>query len=136
METMSEEFKDRIARLRKEAGLTQVALANLSGISLKMIKDLEKGRRGGSAATLRSLARCFQLSIDELMGDAAPEAVEHVEPPSPVKVLQMYMKIPEDVLKLAQGYTPESPVWENVKKAFMIYEIEQERKNASKKNQA
>ena len=59
-------FGKRLAALRKAAGLTQAALAKLSGMSLPGIRGLEQGQRGEpNWTTVQLLARALKLSCDE-----------------------------------------------------------------------
>ena len=55
-----------ILRLRKEAGLSQEELADLSGIHLTHIGGLERGVRNPSYSTLARLARALQTRVGRL----------------------------------------------------------------------
>ncbi|MFV0645437.1 MAG: helix-turn-helix transcriptional regulator [Sphingomonadaceae bacterium] len=48
-------------------GLTQVALADASGVNRVQIADIEAGRGRGSVETLRKLADALGLTIDDLV---------------------------------------------------------------------
>lgn len=63
-------FKDlgtRIARARKERGMTQVQLADRLGVSQQTLAHYEVGRVGVGAAMLPVLADILDLSLDELL---------------------------------------------------------------------
>ncbi len=54
-------FANRLKQLREEHGWTQAYLAELSGLSDREIRHLEKGDRWPKADTLDRLSRAFQL---------------------------------------------------------------------------
>lgn len=51
---------------REYRGLTQVALAELSGVNRVQITNIESGAKTGSVETLRKLAHALQVSLDDL----------------------------------------------------------------------
>lgn len=55
------------ARLRKERGLTQEQLAEISGLSQQYISGLELGRRNPTIVTLHELAVALQVSHLDLL---------------------------------------------------------------------
>ncbi|MGL5839229.1 MAG: helix-turn-helix domain-containing protein [Sphingorhabdus sp.] len=55
------------ARIRKEKGLTQEALAEKSGLSQQYISGLENGRRNPTIVTLYELALALGVSHLELI---------------------------------------------------------------------
>jgi transcriptional regulator with XRE-family HTH domain len=61
----------RIADLRKGAGITQVQMAELLGVSQQTINSWEVGRRRVTVAALPSIARTLAVSIEELIGEPA-----------------------------------------------------------------
>ena len=58
----------RIARLRKEQGLTQVELGAKTDLSQVLISDYERGRLQPSPNTIIKLAQVLGVSTDELLG--------------------------------------------------------------------
>lgn len=48
-------------------GLTQTALAKLSGVNRVQIVDIEAGRSKGSIETIRKLASALRVAIDDLV---------------------------------------------------------------------
>jgi len=52
---------------RELRGLTQMALAMLSGVNRVQITDIESGKRGGSVETFRKLALALQVTVDDLV---------------------------------------------------------------------
>ena len=67
---MNEILGSSIARLRREAGLTQEQLANILGISYQAVSKWETGNSCPDISTLPLLADLFGVSIDELFGRA------------------------------------------------------------------
>lgn len=59
---------EHIKAARKAAGLSQVQLADLSGISINSIISLEQNKHGPSVTTAELLADALEISIDELVG--------------------------------------------------------------------
>lgn len=58
-----------LKRLRQEAGLTQIALAKLSGVSRRMIIALETGDANISLSSLDKLAAVLKVDFVELVRD-------------------------------------------------------------------
>ena len=52
----------RLARLRRETGMSQRALGDLSGVSFGYIARIEKGERSPSVETIRQLAEALGVS--------------------------------------------------------------------------
>jgi transcriptional regulator with XRE-family HTH domain len=61
----------RIARLRKDEGITQVQLAELLGTSQQTITAYEVGRRRVPVSSLPKIAKLLGVSIEELIGEEA-----------------------------------------------------------------
>ncbi len=51
---------------REYRGLTQQALANASGVSRDMIAMIETGKKNGSVATVKKLARALGVDIEDM----------------------------------------------------------------------
>ena len=56
-----------LMRLRKQAGLTQVQLAEQVGISMTFISRVERGEKLVSIKVLETLADFFDVSYDDLL---------------------------------------------------------------------
>lgn len=61
-------FAQNLATLRKNAGISQKALASILGISDAAVNMLEKEKRLPSFEILLALADYFNVSIDYLVG--------------------------------------------------------------------
>ncbi|WP_337960589.1 helix-turn-helix domain-containing protein [Sphingobium sp. YC-XJ3] len=63
-------------RLRKDKGLTQERLAEMSGFTQQYISDLERGRRNPSVVTLFHLASALNVTPADLVAEIEPPAAE------------------------------------------------------------
>lgn len=85
---MSEHLGDRLARLRRQADLTQEGLAAKAGVSPDVVRKLEQRRKHSARLpTLHALARGLGVELTALLGD--PPAVAsngEAEPPQLVAV--------------------------------------------------
>jgi transcriptional regulator with XRE-family HTH domain len=68
--TANSDLAMRIARLRREAGLTLDGLAEVSGVSRAMISKVERGEASPTATVLAKLANAFGVSLSSLFGEA------------------------------------------------------------------
>jgi transcriptional regulator with XRE-family HTH domain len=72
-DNITEVFAQTLKRLRKENLLTQHDLVEKSGVSLRMISDLERGVKQPSLITLHKLAKGLDISllklIEQLLSD-------------------------------------------------------------------
>lgn len=65
-----------LRELRRRAALTQEALAEASGVSVRTIREVEAGRARPTPTTARLLATAMRLTPADLSGDANPTPVE------------------------------------------------------------
>ena len=68
----------RIKRLREDRGQTQNELANLSGISLKHLGEMERGRGNPSLKCMEKLAASLDVSLSELFNFNIEEKPEDI----------------------------------------------------------
>ncbi|WP_298032847.1 helix-turn-helix domain-containing protein [uncultured Dysosmobacter sp.] len=61
-------LKDRVRKLRKQAGLSQQQLGEVLGLTHKSISMLESGDRSTTIEKLVVLAEYFHVSTDYLLG--------------------------------------------------------------------
>lgn len=59
----------RIAKLRKECGMTQMALANSLGISFQAVSNWERGIAMPDIANLKELAKILETTVDDILDD-------------------------------------------------------------------
>lgn len=70
--TASETLGERLARLRKEKGLTQVQLAEEMGIIQVLVSDYERNKLRPNPEILVGFAKALQVTTDEILGLSAP----------------------------------------------------------------
>lgn len=61
-------MKDRIKKVRIKSGLTQQDLADILGVSLSMIKQIERGTKFPSSILIMYIADYFGVTTDYLLG--------------------------------------------------------------------
>lgn len=64
---------DLLAEYRKRAGLTQKQVGDYIGISSQAVSKWEKGQSEPDVQSLRSLAKLYNVTVDELVGNASLE---------------------------------------------------------------
>jgi len=69
-----ETLGERLARLRKERGYTQVELAKIVGIKQTIVSDYERQRIRPHIEMAVRLARALEVSVDELLGASPPNS--------------------------------------------------------------
>ena len=69
-----ESLGERLTRLRKERGYTQVELANMIGIKQTIVSDYERERIRPHIEMAVRLARALEVSVDELLGASPPHS--------------------------------------------------------------
>jgi len=70
-------FPQRLAALRKQRSLTQLALAEIAGRGITQLKRYESGASQSTLDVIRRLARALRASADELLfgeGECGPDA--------------------------------------------------------------
>ena len=68
LDTGQETFGQRLGRIRKERGLTQVELAEKMGIIQVLISDYERDKLRPYHEMIARFARALEVSADELLG--------------------------------------------------------------------
>jgi len=70
---------EQIKLQRKELGLSQEDLADNTGISLTLIKDIERGKANPTMGNVIKIADALQITVAELLDvDDALEDSEHI----------------------------------------------------------
>lgn len=67
LELLMKEFPRRLARLRKERGLTQQALADAAGVHVTQLRRYEAGTSQPTLDVLRKIAVALRVSADALL---------------------------------------------------------------------
>ncbi|UQI43283.1 helix-turn-helix domain-containing protein [Streptomyces sp. HU2014] len=88
-----EHLGDRLARLRRLAGLTQEGLAERSGVSVDVVRKLEQKRKHSARLpTLHALARGLGVELTSLLGDPpGVPSTGDADPPALVAVRRAIM---------------------------------------------
>lgn len=60
---------ENIRRIRTERHMTQLALAEKSGVTVQMINQIEWGTKGLSVQTLMRIAKALSCSTDEILAE-------------------------------------------------------------------
>ena len=66
-----------IKHARKSIGLNQEALAEKSGLSLGMIKNIERGTKWPSAASIEAISKALRLPVSQLFLDDEQNPTVH-----------------------------------------------------------
>lgn len=81
MGSQHENVGERIARLRRSAGLKQQELARRSGLHLSSLNQIERGHRTPATATIERIATALKVGRDTLLDgearDLAPAPASH-----------------------------------------------------------
>ena len=72
------EFSERLKKLRKDAGLTQIDVASKLGISQQAYASWEQGIKKPTQENLVKIAQIFNVSIDYLVGNSE-EKLDNIE---------------------------------------------------------
>ena len=74
------EFKDRLKEKRKQAGLTQVELAEKAGVTSRTIQNYELGTRNpANMLTIQRIADALHTTTEYLLGSSGTYIVEAQE---------------------------------------------------------
>jgi transcriptional regulator with XRE-family HTH domain len=61
------QFGDRVRRLRKRKGLTQLELAELLGVGRSYLSQVESGKRDPGLRLIKSIADGLEISVSKLL---------------------------------------------------------------------
>ncbi|WP_242685662.1 MULTISPECIES: helix-turn-helix domain-containing protein [Photorhabdus] len=91
----------RITTLRKEAGLTQVQLAQKLNVSQQAVQSWEAGRRRIQISILPTVARILSVSLEKLFGEESDRILSKRGPASRLeKQIQIISQLPKGKQKL------------------------------------
>jgi len=95
-------FGRHLAGLRKDAGLTQVQVAEILGYSQTQVAAFEGGRRRIPVSALPLLAEAYGVSFEELLGDPGAKKRRKRGPASRLeRQLEQVAKLPRSKQRLA-----------------------------------
>lgn len=76
--TVASLFGQSLRRIRKEKGLTQERLAELTGLSTNFISELERGLKAPGLAAIVSISKALDVSVHDLLANFTPAKVRSV----------------------------------------------------------
>jgi transcriptional regulator with XRE-family HTH domain len=97
LDPSGETLGQRLARLRKERGMTQIELAaKVPGMSQVLLSDYERGRLRISAEVALRFALALDVSTDELLSPSGKRRERSKPSPKVLRRLQQIEKLPPD----------------------------------------
>lgn len=78
MQTVADLFGSTLRRLRREKGLSQERLAELTGLSTNFIGEMERGLKAPGLVVIVRLARALDVSVKDLLADFTDANVRHL----------------------------------------------------------
>lgn len=69
MQTVAGLFGDALRRIRREKGLSQERVAELTGLSTNFIGEMERGLKAPGLAVVVRLSRALEVSVHDLLVD-------------------------------------------------------------------
>lgn len=67
MTTVTQKFGEKLRKLRKQKGLTQEKLSEMTGIDYSYLNQIEAGKKNPSLKRITKLARVLGVPLEELM---------------------------------------------------------------------
>lgn len=95
-------FADRLKAARRKAGLTQVQLAELSGVSARAIQTWEKGTHPKSVGIVHQVAEVLNMTTEELLDETDQYIVSAYEKGG-AKAAKDIQKMVDDMVGLFAG---------------------------------
>ncbi len=118
---------ERIRRLRKTRGWTVHQLAEVSGVSRRMLTDVELGRANPSLVTLDRIARALNTDFAALsLPDVAPRTAESAFAPTAV----WRDGLGSEALLLGATRSPRAELWQWILVAGARYDAQPDRAGA------
>ena len=110
---ITEIISKNVRHYRKEKGITQKRVAEICGVTIQQIQDVEAGRRKPSIDLVFRMASAFGVDSGKLLEQE--EAPPQIKPLPFKSVLGMYARIPEATVKrLAKYSESDKEVWEAI----------------------
>ena len=94
----------KLKAARKEKGLTQQELSDISHVSTKQIANIERGKMNPSYLILKALAKVVPLSLDSLL---APEIYMNCPPEMRETLLHQTQGLSEELTELSRKFEKE-----------------------------
>lgn len=114
---MTLEIGQRLAEMRKQAGLSQEALAEKLGISRQAVSKWERAESAPDTDNLIALSKLYGVSLDELLLPGQPEKSQQSpfeekapaapEPPDPFAEDNDADSVPQESFEESEAFQPE-----------------------------
>jgi transcriptional regulator with XRE-family HTH domain len=69
VQTAAQLFGSALRRIRREKGLSQERLAELTGLSTNYVGEMERGLKAPGLVVIVRLSRAFRVTVHELLAD-------------------------------------------------------------------
>lgn len=90
-----QEFGERLAKMRRLRGMTQIELAEASGTSQRAISHYETGMGYPPAPQLAAIAKALKTTTDELLGLRPPKQDARADDPETRRLWKKFQQIAE-----------------------------------------
>lgn len=85
-------FSQKLSRLRKERGLTQIELAEKAGVGIAQMRRYERGNSSPTLEVIKNIAKTLAVSADELIFDEG-EGVRKIQDKELMAQLEQISKL-------------------------------------------
>lgn len=118
---------------------SQSVVAEACGFEIGSLSRWENAKAWASDDTVTKLAEYYGVSPSELYIERGFKgklvALDSIKQSEFLKIfVSKVQKVPDDIYELAEKYGADHEVWKDVRKAFEIYEMGEERKRAKEKS--
>ena len=96
MPIIKETFSQRLLKIRKVRGLSQYDLADMTGISQRMIVHYEKHAKNPPSRSIIKLAKALNVTIDELVGHSPTKIKEEFSNKKVINKMKILEQLPHE----------------------------------------
>ena len=97
--TLAKKIGERVARVRKDQGMTQVELANIVHLSQQLIAEYEAGKKNIPVWRLVNMAEALGVDPDVLLSDSAGKILKRGTSPKLQKQIEKISGLPKEQQK-------------------------------------
>ncbi|WP_420718449.1 helix-turn-helix domain-containing protein [Streptomyces sp. H51] len=109
--------RSRIARIRKQRGLTQQGLAIRAHVSKSLLSKVECGQKPASPALVAACARALGVSVSELLGQPYAEELRRDRMDALIQPIREALENWDIPLDWQTAPRPAALIWTNVRRA-------------------
>jgi transcriptional regulator with XRE-family HTH domain len=132
MENIRDVICKNCTRLIESSKMSQKTIASKVGVSEPTIYRWKSGENTPELANIEALANVLGVSTLEFYRTSEERAPIEMAPDI---VLRKYLRVPNEIVELAQDFDPNDPVWGGVK-TWLKDRIKDKQKEKSKNKQA